>query len=230
MRKTYYVLLAAFLLGPAGRALARTDYNVNVDEGAACNYDTVPNTLGNINLKGDLLFMGSNPWILHTPNDSRTPLSLFLAPGYLPNWNAQTRFDNNGDVTFSRDIIIKQHLLVGNVTSTGNCPPGISTLTMAVGGRLGARGIFVVAPAECWPDYVFARAYRLPPLREVAQFVAANHHLPEMPSAAAVQAEGLDLGRMDALLLKKVQELTLYLLELKQENEALRARVSKLEH
>ena len=50
-----------------------------------------------------------------------------------------------------------------------------------------------------------------------------------MPSAATVQAQGLNLGEMDAVLLRKVEELMLYLLELKQENEALRARVQKLE-
>ena len=51
-----------------------------------------------------------------------------------------------------------------------------------------------------------------------------------MPSAAAVQANGLDLGQMDALLLKKVEELTLYLIALKKENEALAKRVSELEN
>lgn len=99
-----------------------------------------------------------------------------------------------------------------------------------MGGKLGARAVCVVAPTAPWPDYVFAKAYRLPPLREVARFVAANHHLPEVPSAATVRAEGLGPGRMDTLLLKKVEKLTLYLLELKQENEALRDLVSKLEN
>lgn len=68
------------------------------------------------------------------------------------------------------------------------------------------------------------------PLREVEQYVQANGHLPEVPSTAAVQAEGLDLGSMEAVLLRKVEELTLYLIELKKENEALQARVGKLEH
>jgi len=172
------------------------------------------------------VFTGTNPWILHTPNDGRT--SLYLAPANPPNWANQTRFDSNGDVAFTHNIYVGQRLTVGDVSSPGTL--GINNLTLAVGGKLGARSMYVVAPTAPWPDYVFAKGYRLPPLREVAQFVAANHHLPEMPSAAAVQAEGLDLGRLDALLLKKVEELTLYLLELKQENEALRARVSKLEN
>ena len=81
-----------------------------------------------------------------------------------------------------------------------------------------------------WPDYVFRPAYRLRSLREAEQYVQANGRLPEVPSAAAMQAEGLDLGSMEAVLLRKREELTLYLIELKEENEALQARVGKLEH
>lgn len=99
-----------------------------------------------------------------------------------------------------------------------------------MGGSIGARAIYVVAPTAIWPDYVFEAAYRLPPLREVEEFIRANRHLPDVPSAATVQANGLDLGKMDALLLQKVEELTLYLIELRKENDALRARVSKLEN
>ena len=80
---------------------------------------------------------------------------------------------------------------------------GINNLTLAVGGKIGARAIYVVAPNVPWPDYVFAPGYRLRPLSEVAQFVQANGHLPEVPSAATVQAEGLDLGATQAVLLKK---------------------------
>lgn len=67
--------------------LAQTDANVmgnvNVDGGAGYTYSQLPHPAGNINLKGDLLFTGSNAWILHTPNDGRT--SLYLTPGSPPN-------------------------------------------------------------------------------------------------------------------------------------------------
>ncbi len=59
---------------------------------------------------------------------------------------------------------------------------------------------------------------------------AANHHLPEVPSAAQIQTEGLELVAMQALLLRKVEELTLHLIQLQKENAALSARVRKLEH
>lgn len=168
-------------------------------------------------MMGDLVFTGSNPWILHTPNDGRS--TLHLAPNQM--WTNETVFEANGDVNFS------QRVRIGNVNGPGAL--GINNLTLAVGGKLGARAVYVVAPTTPWPDYVFHKTYQLPALAEVERFVQANGHLPEVPAAATVQAEGLDLGTMDALLLKKVEELTLYLIALKKENEALQARVAQLE-
>jgi len=64
-----------------------------------------------------------------------------------------------------------------------------------------------------WPDHVFKKEYRLWPLTEVKRYIDANGHLPEMPSEEQVAKEGLDLGEMNKLLTKKVEELTLYLIE-----------------
>ncbi len=73
-----------------------------------------------------------------------------------------------------------------------------------------------------WPDFVFEKDYNLTPLGELETFIQKNHHLPNIPNAATVQAEGIDLGDMDAKLLQKVEELTLYVIELKKEIEALK--------
>ena len=62
-----------------------------------------------------------------------------------------------------------------------------------------------------WPDYVFNSTYQLRPLAEVEAFIKTNSHLPEIPSAEEVANEGIDLAEMDASLLKKIEELTLYL-------------------
>lgn len=82
-----------------------------------------------------------------------------------------------------------------------------------------------------WADYVFAPSYKLRPLEEVEAFVTANKHLPGIPSAEEVVKEGLDLGSMDAKLLEKIEELTLYVIDLKKdmekmkkENEALKSK------
>lgn len=81
-------------------------------------------------------------------------------------------------------------------------------------------GIFTrvkVQQYASWPDYVFSPDYALQPLEEVEKFIKENKHLPGIPSASQVAAEGLDLGEMNKLLLQKVEELTLYILELKKE-------------
>jgi hypothetical protein len=64
-----------------------------------------------------------------------------------------------------------------------------------------------------WPDYVFQYGYRLPLLKDVEAFIREHSHLPEMPSAAQIEKEGLDLGDNQAALLKKIEELTLYLID-----------------
>jgi len=61
-----------------------------------------------------------------------------------------------------------------------------------------------------WADFVFDPAYRLPALTQVSQYVRQHRHLPGIPSASEVSREGLDVGEMNARLLQKIEELTLY--------------------
>jgi hypothetical protein len=77
-----------------------------------------------------------------------------------------------------------------------------------------------VDPAA-WPDYVFDHHYKLPSLAEVEQFIQKNHHLPGMPPAAEVEKNGLDLGDNQSQLLKKIEELTLYVIDLNKKVEKL---------
>lgn len=79
-----------------------------------------------------------------------------------------------------------------------------------------------------WADYVFADNYKLRPLSEVETYVKANKHLPGVPSAEEVQKTGIDMAAMDAKLLEKVEELTLYVIGIKKENEVLRKEIEVL--
>lgn len=76
--------------------------------------------------------------------------------------------------------------------------------------------------AGVWADYVFKEDYDLQPLEEVETFINTNGHLPNMPTAETIENEGLNLGEMDAKLLEKIEELTLYIIELKKEINALK--------
>lgn len=73
-------------------------------------------------------------------------------------------------------------------------------------------------------DYVFENDYDLKPLEEVEAFIQEHKHLPEVPSAQTFKEEGYKVGEMDDLLLRKVEELTLYIIDLKKEIEELKAK------
>ena len=79
------------------------------------------------------------------------------------------------------------------------------------------------------PDYVFKADYKLKPLAQVQNYITANHHLPEIPSAATMKMDGVNLSEMNMKLLKKVEELTLYLMQMKDENQKQTKRINKLE-
>ncbi|OEK01978.1 hypothetical protein BFP97_10810 [Roseivirga sp. 4D4] len=97
-----------------------------------------------------------------------------------------------------------------------------------VNGDVEAMKVKVSVNPGNWPDYVFASSYELRALSEVEDFVKKNGHLPEVPSAEKVEKEGLDLGNMDATLLKKVEELTLYMIDMKKEIEVLKEENKRL--
>ncbi len=83
---------------------------------------------------------------------------------------------------------------------------------LAVAGKIIATEINVAEVSD-WYDCVFEDDYNLPSLQEVEKYITTNKHLPDVPSENEVKENGINLGQMDALLLKKIEELTLYVLE-----------------
>lgn len=97
---------------------------------------------------------------------------------------------------------------------------------LSVNGNIRAKEIKV--ETNNWPDYVFGKNYKLVPLAEVGAFIDKHHHLPEVPTAQQVVNEGLNLGEMNKVLVKKVEELTLYLLEKDKHDRELQSQVDVL--
>ncbi len=122
----------------------------------------------------------------------------------------------------------------GNVSTSflANGCVGINT-TDTKGYKFAVNGdaIFnkVVVKAYPWADYVFDSSYVLRPLDKVAQYINANHHLPEMPSADSIANAGIDVGANQAALLKKVEELTLYMIQLNETVKQQQEKISQLE-
>lgn len=118
------------------------------------------------------------------------------------------------------------------IASNGNI--GIGTISptakLAVNGDIKALRVKVTSNAADWPDYVFSATYQLPGLLELEDYINKHQHLPGVPSVEEVKKEGsVDLGNMNEILLRKVEELTLYMIELKKENTALKGRLESLE-
>jgi hypothetical protein len=79
-----------------------------------------------------------------------------------------------------------------------------------------------------WCDYVFAKNYALRPLSDLESYILSNGHLPEVPSEQEVLENGIAVGGMNAILLKKIEELTLYMIAVDKENQRLSALVNQL--
>ena len=99
-------------------------------------------------------------------------------------------------------VIIKGNIGIG----TGTIPLNYK---MAVDGKIICTELFVQLK-NLWPDYVFNVDYKLMPLNELKDFIKINKHLPEIQSQKAIQeATGLQVGEMQTLLVKKIEELSL---------------------
>ncbi len=106
---------------------------------------------------------------------------------------------------------------------------GIGTLTpdhkLEVNGTIRAKE--VVAETN-WSDFVFEDGYELRPLAEVENHIAEHGHLPDVPSAAEVQEKGLEMAKAQTLMMQKIEELTLYVIDLKKENAEQQALIEEL--
>ena len=80
-----------------------------------------------------------------------------------------------------------------------------------------------------WSDFVFKSDYQLRSLKEVETFINENGHLPDIPSDEEVITNGVNVGEIQSKLLQKIEELTLYLIEMKKNNELLKNKVISLE-
>lgn len=157
----------------------------------------------------------------------------------------QNSFECTG-VTKTNGIIIKSFASPGSVLWCGNTDGtsvwtdpsvfkiyngkvsiGIDTTyddyKLAVNGKVICEEMKIKLQGN-WPDFVFDKKYQLPTLKEVDNFIQANNHLPDMPTAKEVKENGVNVGEMNALMLKKIEELTLYIIALQKEVDLLKTK------
>ncbi len=140
-------------------------------------------------------------------------------------------FNGNTNQTNIADATVKENtrLFIHRDGNVGIGTTAVLGAKLSVEGSIRARKIQVDNPSLGWSDFVFDENYQLPTLEYVESFITNNHHLPDVPSASEVAANGIDLAQMDAILLQKIEELTLYLLQLKKENDSLKEKIILLE-
>ena len=129
----------------------------------------------------------------------------FKVPGSTPN-TANMRFTRNG------------RLGIGTTNPDAR---------LAVNGRIHAKEVKV--DLNGWPDFVFDNTYELMTLEEVEGYIVEHKHLPEIPGEAEVTEKGIDLGEMNAKLLQKIEELTLYLIEQNKQRKKTHQHIAELQ-
>jgi len=118
---------------------------------------------------------------------------------------------------------------VVSVNSSANVGVGTTNpqSKFAVNGTITAKEVKVTQTG--WSDFVFAEDYRLLPLDELETYVSKEKHLPGIPPAKEVEKNGLAIADTLSKQMQKIEELTLYMIQLKKENEQLKERITALE-
>ncbi len=184
----------------------------------------MPDIAAKLHIRSDY---GENAGIILEPKDL-TSSSTFIQmrDEYHGIW-----VDDNGDMKIiSRSGFNYSRLLlegkVGiNVYDPDNMNPSYS---LCVHGGILTDKIKIKNYSD-WPDYVFNSGYPLMPLSDLKDYIYKNRHLPEVPSKKNVIEEGVEIGQMQDILLKKIEELTLYILQQQETMEELEQRIAELE-
>jgi hypothetical protein len=134
--------------------------------------------------------------------------------------NSNAKLDVNGNIYSNGKVFIG--------TADGTTTTKIANYSLAVNGT----AIFTKATVKLnanWPDYVFNPEYKLPTLEQLEEFIKVKKHLPEVPTGEEIEKNGIDLGDNQTLLLKKIEELTLLLIDQNKQIIELKKDVKKLQ-
>jgi hypothetical protein len=121
----------------------------------------------------------------------------------------QLRYNNSSKLVLSR----------GGDMAIGTSVPA-SGYRLSVDGKIIAEELRIQVNSA-WPDYVFQKDYELMPLEVLDQSIKENGHLPGIPKAEVIEEEGFDTGEMQRVMMEKIEELTLYIIELNKKIRAL---------
>lgn len=176
---------------------------------------------GNANLRGNYLYMNGNGSLF----SDAVNMALFTEGGYVfgnkDNTKTRAIITSTGSLflynTTANTVSVRVNSVGDSYFNAGSVAIGTTTpgeYKLAVKGTIGAMRLKVT---QTWADFVFDSAYQLPTLEEVALHVKTYKHLPGIPSEKEIAEKGLDVGEMQQKQMQKIEELTLYMIELKKQ-------------
>lgn len=200
-----------------------------------------------LNIRGNLRLFGASSYYLYsdvttgmfglysTNNSSSGPFMELYGSTHAdkPGLIALGSHGNSGETWFTHfNTTTNSWEIQAKITANGkfvigNCNPWVGDYGLYVEKGILASQVKVALPnTNDWSDYVFNHDYKLMPLAKLKTYIAKHKHLPDVPSAQEVSEEGIDLGKMDATLLRKIEELTLYILAQDKKIQELEERVN----
>jgi len=147
----------------------------------------------------------------------------------------QLRITNSGNLGLgvtnpSQKLQVSGNAAISGKVFIGSVDPAVVTGTylLAVNGSAIFNKVKVKEYGSGWPDYVFDKSYKLLSLTELKKYIETNKHLPDVPSATDVAKSGVDLAETQAILLKKIEELTLYIIKQNERIELLESKMKPI--
>jgi hypothetical protein len=166
------------------------------------------------------------------PDDRLFSANMLYKGNTSPRFEVDTRHtyaggarSKSGILPADLDFAVHRKAAVGVVNLNERIP---SDYMLVVGGKVLAEEVRIKLIKD-WADHVFTPDYQLKGLPAVEAFIRAHRHLPDLPTAAEVEADGVSLGQMQATLLLKIEELTLYLIEQNKTIEDLQRQLAAMQ-
>lgn len=190
---------------------------VGVNEGDYTSLSKFAASCGTSNALSNNMFLfrdspGDDWWSIRLLDGIGIDVS-FQTPALSKTWWMRDPYDDIqawGTASSTYLSINRGNIGVGTIDTKG--------YKLAVAGNMIAESVKVKLKSN-WPDYVFEPSHPMLSLGELNEFIKKNKHLPEIPSAKEIERNGIDLGETNAMLLKKIEELTLYLIQKDKELE-----------
>jgi hypothetical protein len=155
---------------------------------------------------------------IQTPNADR--IALRIEHNYTGDYGYAALIDANSDYT--KALVVQR--MSGGTGTTVFQVYGNGTVNM----KTAYAEVINVTPTSInspWPDYVFNRKYKLRSLSDLEKYITKYQHLPNMPTQSQIAKQGMNVYEVNKVLVEKVEELTLYIIQMKKEIEAIKSKV-----